>query len=61
MQIQAQSVAETYCRSLLMHRIIHYLLLIAKFPGGGVQSSNYLPLIGYLLHPLIGTLAVKHE
>jgi hypothetical protein len=36
-----------------MHRIIHYSLLIAKFPGGGVQSSNYLPLIGYLLHPLI--------
>ena len=33
-----------HCRTLLIHRIIHYLLLIAKFPRGGFKAAIILHL-----------------
>ena len=44
-----------------MHDLIHYSLLIAKFPGGGVQSCDYLLIISYLFRLIIVILAVKHK
>ena len=50
--IPSQSCCRIHCRILLMHRISHYLLLVAKFQRGGFQSCNYSSIICHLLHLL---------